>query len=49
MLFAILSENPKYLDNLEDDSSYNLKLNNLGYKDVIKSIDGKGNVVNILD
>jgi len=49
VLFATLSENPKYLDNLEDDSSYNLKLNNLGYKDVIKSIDGKGNVVNILD
>lgn len=45
-LFSVLSENPKYLEHLEDDSSYNLKLNLLGFKNVIKQINGEGEFLN---
>ncbi|WP_411893734.1 sulfatase-like hydrolase/transferase [Winogradskyella sp. A2] len=45
VLFSVLSEDSKYLDYLEDDSSYNLKLNTLGLKNVVKAIDDNGNVV----
>ena len=45
VLFSVLSDNPKFLDNLEDDSSYNLKLNTFGFKTVKKMIDGDGQIV----
>ena len=45
VLFASLGENPKYLGHLEDNSSYNIKLNNFGFKSVKKVIDESGNVL----
>ncbi|WP_299128918.1 hypothetical protein [uncultured Winogradskyella sp.] len=44
VLFAVLSDNTKYLENLEDDSSYNVKLNSFGLKGVRKLIDDTGRV-----
>jgi len=46
VLFSVLSKEPKYLDNLEDDSSYNLKLNSFGFKKVAKMIDANGQILN---
>ncbi|WP_282040650.1 sulfatase-like hydrolase/transferase [Winogradskyella flava] len=46
VLFSALSENPTYLESLEDDSSYNLRLNSLGIKRVKKLIDGEGRIFN---
>lgn len=45
VLFSVLSDNPKYLDNLEDDSSYNLKLSTFGLKKVEKRIDSNGKII----
>jgi len=47
ILFSVLSDDTKYLDYLEDDSSYNLKLNTLGFKQLIQCIDGNGNIINV--
>ncbi|MCA0132862.1 alkaline phosphatase family protein [Winogradskyella alexanderae] len=44
VLFASLSKNEKYLDHMEEDISYNLRLNSFGNKDVIEAIDHNGNV-----
>lgn len=44
VLLAVLSENKKLLDNLEDDSSYNLRSGLLS-NSVVKVIDDQGNVV----
>ena len=46
VLFSALSKNENYLKHLEDDASYNLRLNNFGNKNVIKAIDAKGKVTN---
>lgn len=46
ILFACLSENSKYLDHLEDDSSYNVRLNKFGFKSVKRVIDDQGNILN---
>ncbi len=45
VLFSALSENPKYLQHLEDDSSYNLNYENPFYNSVYKVIDDKGNML----
>ena len=44
-LFSVLSKDPKYLDYLEDDSSYNLKLNSFGFKSVSKLINDEGDIL----
>jgi hypothetical protein len=46
VLFSVLSENKSYLDNLEDDASYNLRVGNPFTKKVYKVIDDKGQIVN---
>lgn len=45
VLFSVLSENKKYLQNLEDDSSYNLHIGNPFYKDVYRVLDDSGKLV----
>jgi hypothetical protein len=45
VLFAALSKEPKLLNALEDDSSYNLRFKNSFFKGVSKVIDDSGNVV----
>lgn len=45
VLFSVLSKDPKYLEQLEDDSSYNLKLNSFGFKTVEKRIDSEGRIM----
>lgn len=45
VLFSVLSKDPKYLEYLEDDSSYNLRLNSFGFKSVKKQIDSNGNIL----
>jgi hypothetical protein len=45
VLFASLSKNAKYLEHLEDNSSYNLKLNSVGVKYVKQVIDTNGQIV----
>lgn len=44
-LFSVLSKDPKYLDYLEEDSSYNLKLNSFGFKSVSKLINDEGDIL----
>ncbi|EDP71777.1 hypothetical protein FBALC1_04797 [Flavobacteriales bacterium ALC-1] len=46
VLFSVLSKDSKYLQHLEDDSSYNLKLNSIGLKKVVKLIDTNGQILN---
>ena len=46
VLFSVLSEDPKFLKHLEDNSSYNLRLNILGFKSVKKLINDKGDILN---
>jgi len=46
VLFSVLSKDSKYLEHLEDDSSYNLKLNSIGLKSVEKLINDKGDILN---
>ena len=46
VLFGALSKNEEVLNHLEEDASYNLRLNSLGNKDVVKVIDAGGNVIN---
>lgn len=46
VLFASLSENAEYLQSLEDNSSYNLRLNALGFKSVKQLIDDNGEIMN---
>ena len=45
VLFSVLSEDTKYLEYLENDSSYNLRLNAIGVKKVIKLIDENGEII----
>lgn len=45
VLFSVLSENKKYLENLEDDSSYNLHIGNSFLKEVYQVIDDDGKLV----
>ncbi len=45
VLFSVLSKNKEYLDNLEDDSSYNLLIDNFLYNSVNKVISDNGEVV----
>lgn len=45
VLFSVLSENKKYLENLEDNSSYNLGIGNSFYKEVYQVIDDNGKLV----
>lgn len=45
VLFAKLSQDKSLLDNLQDNSSYNVRYNNLFTKSVYKLIDDKGEVV----
>lgn len=42
VLFSVLSENKSYLENLEDNSSYNLSIGNPLYNQVVKVIDDSG-------
>ena len=46
VLFSTLSKNSRYLDHLEDDSSYNVILNSLGFKSVEKLINDNGDILN---
>lgn len=46
VLFSCLSENKSYLDNMQEDASYNIRPGNFISQSVYKLIDGKGNVVN---
>lgn len=45
VLFSALSEDPKLLENLEDNSSYNLRHKNSFFKGVTKVIDNDGRVI----
>lgn len=49
VLFASLSKEKKYLDYLEDDSSYNLTINSFGFKSVKKRIDTNGKIINNIE
>ena len=46
VLFASLSKESKYLNHLEDNSSYNLRINSFGFKNVKQLIDSDGEVFN---
>ncbi|MCO6148636.1 sulfatase-like hydrolase/transferase [Flavobacterium sp. NRK1] len=46
ILFSCLSENKLYLDNMEEDASYNIRPGNFLTESVHKLIDSKGQVVN---
>ncbi|WP_299118700.1 sulfatase-like hydrolase/transferase [uncultured Winogradskyella sp.] len=46
VLFSALSKDKKYLKHLEDDSSYNLRLNSFGFKSVEKLINDQGDILN---
>ena len=45
VLFSTLSENEKYLDALEDDSSFNIRINKFGFKTVERIINNDGQIL----
>ena len=45
ILFSVLSENKKYLNHLEDDSSFNLNYENHFYNSVYKAFDDEGKML----
>jgi len=45
VLFSVLSENKKYLNALEDDSSFNLHMNRSGSKSIKRIINNEGQIL----